>query len=396
MSASHTQSVPLDTLISYKLNTGTTQVTRFNGKRSVLIQAEAAEGFSSGQAMTALTEVVHEIAPTGFDVEWSGQSREEQKASGSTGQVMALALIFVFLCLAALYESWSVPFSVLMTVPTGIFGALLSEYVLNLYTNIFGVGNPGFQNSIYMQIGVIMIMGLAAKNAILIVEFAKVRTDKGMETIKASLESAGLRLRPILMSTLTTVISLMPMAFFPGEGSASMQPISLTVFGGMTFGSVMTLFLMPTVYFIVNNRRLKKAAKKKAKKLAREEAKKGNVRKTRGKKFDVALTTTEGEEVRIATDGGEGDLNPEEKRLSTVHIEMQDEKPQAPSEAESTEEVKKPARKPRTRKQTEAQEHSEAVAEEPAAQKPKRTTRKRTTKPKAEDVAAAEEKSEEE
>ena len=244
------QLVPLDTLISYKLNTGTTQVTRFNGKRSVLIQAQPAEGFSSGQAMSALTEVVYQVAPIGFGVEWSGQSREEQKASGSTGQVMALALVFVFLCLAALYESWSVPFSVLMTVPTGIFGALLSEFVLNYYTNNFGVGNPGFQNSIYMQIGVIMIMGLAAKNAILIVEFAKVRTDKGMEAVKASLESAGLRLRPILMTSFAFIIGCLPLATAAGAGSAARNSMGVAVVGGMTVATFLGIFLIP-VFFVV-------------------------------------------------------------------------------------------------------------------------------------------------
>ena len=247
------QFVPLDTLISYKLNTGTTQVTRFNGKRSVLIQAQPAEGYSSGQAMTALTDGVHEVAPTGFGVEWSGQSREEFKASGSTGQVMALALVFVFLCLAALYESWSVPFSVLMTVPTGVFGALLSEYVLNIYTNTLGVGNPGFQNSIYMQIGVIMIMGLAAKNAILIVEFAKVRTDKGMEAVKASLESAGLRLRPILMTSFAFIIGCLPLATATGAGSAARNSMGVAVVGGMTIATFLGIFLIPVFFVVVQN-----------------------------------------------------------------------------------------------------------------------------------------------
>ena len=245
------QFVPLDTLISYKLNTGTTQVTRFNGKRSVLVQAQPASGYSSGQAMTALTNVVYEVAPTGFAVEWSGQSREEQKASGSTGQVMALALVFVFLCLAALYESWSVPFSVLMTVPTGIFGALLSEYVLNIYTNTLGVGNPGFQSSIYMQIGVIMIMGLAAKNAILIVEFAKVRTDTGMEAVKASLESAGLRLRPILMTSFAFIIGCLPLATATGAGSAARNSMGVAVVGGMTVATFLGIFLIPVFFVIV-------------------------------------------------------------------------------------------------------------------------------------------------
>ena len=250
---SNGQIVPLDTLISHKMNTGTTQVTRFNGKRSVLIQGQPAAGYSSGQAMAALTEVVYQVAPTGFGVEWSGQSREEFKASGSTGQVMALALIFVFLCLAALYESWAVPFSVLMTVPTGIFGALAAEFILNYYTNNFGVGNPGFQNSVYMQIGVIMIMGLAAKNAILIVEFAKVRTDKGMEAIKAALESAGLRLRPILMTSFAFIIGCVPLATATGAGSASRNSMGVAVVGGMTVATAIGIFLIPVFFVVVQH-----------------------------------------------------------------------------------------------------------------------------------------------
>ena len=143
--------------------------------------------------MTAIAEVVREKAPSGFNIEWSGQSREEQKSGDKTFQVLGLALLFVFLALAALYESWSVPFAVLLTVPTGIFGALLVEALARQ------------QNSIYMQIGVIMIIGLAAKNAILIVEFAKVRTDKGMDPVEAAVEAAGLRLRPILMTSLAFI-----------------------------------------------------------------------------------------------------------------------------------------------------------------------------------------------
>ena len=185
--------VPLTTLINPKLSTGPTQISRFNAARAVTIQGNAAPGYSSGQAMAAIEEIVKEVAPTGFNIEWSGQSREEKKASSSTMQVLALALVFVFLALAALYESWSVPFAVLMTVPTGIFGALLSEWGLSIIEASMGHANSGLQNSVYMQIGVIMIIGLAAKNAILIVEFAKVRVDRGMTPIKAAIEAAGLR-----------------------------------------------------------------------------------------------------------------------------------------------------------------------------------------------------------
>ena len=177
--------VPLETLLHSKYATSPANITRFNGSRNISIQGSNAQGYSSGQAIAAMEEVVREIVPTGFNIEWSGQSREEKKSADSTMQVLALALVFVFLCLAALYESWSVPFAVLLTIPTGIFGAFFIQCALFMGFAALGSPNPGLMNSVYMNIGVVMIIGLAAKNAILIVEFAKVRTDKGMDAKKS-------------------------------------------------------------------------------------------------------------------------------------------------------------------------------------------------------------------
>ena len=247
---SNGQMVPLTTLINPKLSTGPTQISRFNAARAVTIQGNAAPGYSSGQAMAAIEEIVKEVAPTGFNIEWSGQSREEKKASSSTMQVLALALVFVFLALAALYESWSVPFAVLMTVPTGIFGALLSEWGLSIIEASMGHANSGLQNSVYMQIGVIMIIGLAAKNAILIVEFAKVRVDRGMTPIKAAIEAAGLRLRPILMTSFAFIIGCLPLAVATGAGSAARNGMGVAVVGGMLFATSIGIFLIP-VFFVI-------------------------------------------------------------------------------------------------------------------------------------------------
>ena len=247
---SNGQMVPLTTLINPKLSTGPTQISRFNAARAVTIQGNAAPGYSSGQAMAAIEEIVKEVAPTGFNIEWSGQSREEKKASSSTMQVLALALVFVFLALAALYESWSVPFAVLMTVPTGIFGALLSEWGLSIIEASMGHANSGLQNSVYMQIGVIMIIGLAAKNAILIVEFAKVRVDRGMTPIKAAIEAAGLRLRPILMTSFAFIIGCLPLAVTTGAGSAARNGMGVAVVGGMLFATSIGIFLIP-VFFVI-------------------------------------------------------------------------------------------------------------------------------------------------
>ena len=243
--------VPLDSLLTPKLSTSTSVITRFNGARSVSIQGAVAEGYSSGQAIAAMEEVVREKAPAGFMVEWSGQSREEKKSAGTTGQILMLALVFVFLCLAALYESWSVPFAVLLSVPTGLFGAFFVQCSL-LYIEAFcGHLNPGLQNSIYMQIGVIMLMGLAAKNAILIVEFAKVRVDAGMDPIKATIEAAGLRLRPILMTSLAFIIGCLPLALASGAGAAARNSMGTAVVGGMLFATVLGLFLIPVLYCVV-------------------------------------------------------------------------------------------------------------------------------------------------
>lgn len=242
--------IPLNTLLKPQLNTGVSIISRFNGTRSITIQGSAGDGYSSGQAMAAAEEVVKEIAPTGFNVEWSGQSREEKQASSSMSQVLALSLIFVFLCLAALYESWSVPFAVLLTVPTGIFGALFFEYFFSIVEAAFGHPNAGLQNSVYMQIGIIMIIGLAAKNAILIVEFAKVRVDRGMEPVKAAIEAAGLRLRPIIMTSLAFIIGCLPLAVASGAGAAARNGMGVAVVGGMLTATLIGIFLIP-VFFVI-------------------------------------------------------------------------------------------------------------------------------------------------
>ena len=242
--------VPLDTLLKPSLSTGASIISRFNATRAVQIQGNAGQGYSSGQALKAAEEVVREVAPSGFNVEWSGQSREEKKASSSTGRVLALALVFVFLCLAALYESWSVPYAVLLTVPTGIFGAVVSEYGLSMIEAICGHPNAGLQDSVYMQIGIIMIIGLAAKNAILIVEFAKVRVDRGMEPVKAAIEAAGLRLRPILMTSFAFIIGCLPLAVATGAGAAARNGMGVAVVGGMLFATSLGIFLIP-VFFVI-------------------------------------------------------------------------------------------------------------------------------------------------
>jgi HAE1 family hydrophobic/amphiphilic exporter-1 len=231
--------IPLDALINPRVNTGASIISRFNASRCITFQGNSAPGYSSGQALNAIEEVVRENAPTGFNIDWSGQSRQEKKAGSKMSQVLMMSLLFVFLCLAALYESWSVPFSVLMTVPTGVFGAYLSEFVANQ------------ANSVYMQIGLIMIIGLAAKNAILIVEFAKADKDNGMDIVEAAVKAAGMRLRPILMTSFAFILGCLPLAVATGAGAGSRNGMGIAVVGGSLCATAIGIFLIPVYYIIV-------------------------------------------------------------------------------------------------------------------------------------------------
>lgn len=231
--------VPLDSLVNPKTQTMPPIITRFNAARSLQINGSVAEGYSSGQAIAAMENLAKDHLPPGFKVEWSGQSREEVKTGSSTTHVMMLALLFVFLCLAALYESWSIPYAVLLSVPTGIFGAFFSQHIM------------GLENSIYMQIGVITLIGLAAKNAILIVEYAKVRVDSGMEPVQAAIEAAQLRLRPILMTSFAFIIGCLPLAMASGAGGGARNAMGTTVVGGMTIATGLGIFLIPVLFVVV-------------------------------------------------------------------------------------------------------------------------------------------------
>ena len=242
--------VPLDTILTSSMTTGPSSISRFNGVRSVAINGSASTGYSSGQAMQAAEEAAKSVIPSGMTIEWSGQSREESSSSSSTMKVLIMALVFAFLCLAALYESWSMPFAVLFTVPTGMCGALVSEYVVRKLATLMGSGASGFMNSVYMQIGIIMIIGLAAKNAILIVEFAKERADKGIDPMEAVLTASKLRLRPILMTAFTTIIGCMPLAIATGAGAGARCGMGVAVVGGMTVATVCGVFLIPAFYLI--------------------------------------------------------------------------------------------------------------------------------------------------
>lgn len=231
--------VPLSTLLRAEPVNAPASIKRYNGFRAVQINGNPAPGYSSGQAIAALEEVAAGTLPTSFGYEWSGQSREEKLSSSRAPLLFGLAIIFVFLCLAALYESWTVPFSVLLCVPTGLFGAFLFQYLRHL------------ENSVYMQIGLVMLIGLAAKNAILIVEFAKLRVDKGMSPAQAAVEASKLRLRPILMTSLAFIIGCLPLAVASGAGAGARNAMGTAVVGGMFMATALGIFIIPVLFVVV-------------------------------------------------------------------------------------------------------------------------------------------------
>jgi HAE1 family hydrophobic/amphiphilic exporter-1 len=232
--------VPLSTLTSYKLIENAPLISHYNLFRSAEIDGINAPGYSSGDALKALQEVADGTLPQGFGYEFSGLSREELLSGSKTVYIFLLSIGFVFLFLAALYESWSVPFSVLLAVPLGAFGAIL-----------FLTFKPGIADNIYAQIGLITLIGLAAKNAILIVEFAKERVDRGMELEKAVLDAVNLRLRPILMTSLAFIFGVLPLVFATGAGAQARQTIGITVFGGMLAATSLAIFIVPVLFYVI-------------------------------------------------------------------------------------------------------------------------------------------------
>ena len=203
--------VPLSTLVSIRPTHGPDYTNRFNLFRAAQVIGSAAPGYSSGQAQAALVQVAHDTLPAGMGYDWADLSYQENKAAGTAGIIFALSLLVVFLILAALYESWSLPFSVLLSVPVAIFGAFAGLYLRH------------FDLDIYAQIGLVMLIGLAAKNAILIVEFARDEMAKGRGVVDAALEGAKLRLRPILMTSFAFILGCVPLAIASGSGAVGPQ-----------------------------------------------------------------------------------------------------------------------------------------------------------------------------
>jgi len=232
--------VPLGTLISYTPIDAAPLISHFNIFRTAEIDGSSKAGYSSADALTALQQLANTQLPEGYTYEFSGLSYEEIKAGSTTIYIFMFSITFVFLFLAALYESWSVPFSVLLAVPIGAFGAILALICV-----------PGLTDNVYAQIGLITLIGLAAKNAILIVEFAKVRVDRGEDLLKSTLDAVSLRLRPIIMTSMAFILGVLPLVLATGAGAVARRTIGFTVLGGMLSASTIAIFIVPVLYVLI-------------------------------------------------------------------------------------------------------------------------------------------------
>lgn len=235
--------IPLSALVTAKLSEGPTFITRYDGARSIQVNVTAADGFSSGEAMNAVRETITPLLTSQYRLVWSNDSLQEKRAQDEVLKILALSFAFVFLCLAALYENWSLPLAVILSTPPGILGALISMNALDLPVSIF------------VQIGILLIVGLTAKNAILIIEFAKNETEKGESPLNATLTAASLRFRPIIMTSIAFIIGCIPLALTEGAGSMARNSMGIAVVGGMSLATIIGIFLTPALYLLIANKK---------------------------------------------------------------------------------------------------------------------------------------------
>ena len=233
--------VPMSTISKISMTTGPDILQRYNMFRTAEINGANGPGISTGQALDIMEELSAQQLPQGYGFEWTSIAYQEKEAGGTQGPVFGMAMIFVFLVLAAQYESWAVPFSVLLGLPIGVLGAFI------------GVDAVGLENNVYVQIGIVTLMGLAAKNAILIVEFAKENHEKGMGLVTAATEGAKLRFRPIMMTALAFILGVIPLVIASGAGAAARVSIGISVFSGMLMASTVGLFFIPMLYVVIQS-----------------------------------------------------------------------------------------------------------------------------------------------
>ncbi len=230
--------VPMTSLVTISTQLGPQTVDRYNQLTSIKINGGAAPGYSSGEAMAALQAVAAKTLPEGYTHDWSGMSYQEQKSSGQVTILFGLAILFAYLFLVAQYESWNIPISIIISVPVATLGALVGLWI------------AGFSLSIYAQIGLVLLVGLASKNAILIVEFAQSRREDGLSIAEAAVDGGRIRFRPVLMTSFTFIFGLVPMVFATGAGAGSRKAIGVTVFSGMLSTTLFGIFMIPVLYFI--------------------------------------------------------------------------------------------------------------------------------------------------
>ena len=239
------QMIPVRAFTTVRFISGPDSVQRFNALPSIKLLGDAKPGFSSGQAIAAMERAAKTILPADVVYDWGGASFQEKRSSNAAGLALGAGVLMIFLILAAQYEKWSLPFSVLLAMPFGIFGALLAVYLRH------------FNNDVYFQIGLVTLLGLSAKNAILIVEFAVMKVHEGYAPVAAVLEAARLRFRPILMTSLAFILGVVPLAFSHGAGAAARQSLGTGVLGGMLAATFLAIFFVPLFFKLINDRRLK-------------------------------------------------------------------------------------------------------------------------------------------
>jgi len=236
--------VPLSTVATIRPISGPDYTTRFNLYRAVEVTGGPAPGFTSTQAMTALEEVASEVLPDDMTTSWNAMSFQEKKASGSLGLILTFSLVFVFLILAAQYESWSLPFAILLGTPFAIFGALAFLFVARQFS-------VTFENNIFAQVSFVMLIGMAAKNAILIVEFAHDEFQKGLSLFDAAVKAAKSRFRPILMTAFSFILGVFPLVIATGTGAEARKVMGVALLGGMAIATLLGVFFYPMLYILI-------------------------------------------------------------------------------------------------------------------------------------------------
>ncbi len=232
--------IPLDTVVTTESTSGPDPVTHFNGYNTALVLGASAPGYSSGQTLDALERVAQEVlVPQGYAIDWSGISYQERKAGTQSVLAFGFGLLMVFLVLAAQYESWTIPFAVIIAVPFGVFGALSAVWLRSM------------NNDIYFQIGLVTLIGLSAKNAILIVEFASQQHQQGRSLVESAIEAARLRFRPIIMTSMAFILGVLPLVIATGAGAASRRSIGTGVLGGMLAATFLAIFFVPLFFVLI-------------------------------------------------------------------------------------------------------------------------------------------------